>query len=181
MFLLGRTQPLAPLPIVECLQQISESGFDGAEICLENPDISPTSISEGKISSLVETLSEWNMVSNSLSYHGDYIYDDKRLADTVKAIGLTRQLGTEIFVFSGSVAREGDTAPWERMLARTRKLVSTAEDAGVTLAIEFEPNFIVGSTEDLHRLFTAMPSPNLKANLDLGHVFLCDPDPFAAI
>jgi sugar phosphate isomerase/epimerase len=51
----------------------------------------------------------------------------------------------------------------------------------VILADEFEPGFILGSTADLHRLFQAIPSPNLMANLDVGHVFLCDPDPMEAI
>jgi sugar phosphate isomerase/epimerase len=67
------------------------------------------------------------------------------------------------------------------MVARTRQLVSLAEICGVRLAQEFEPGFIVGSTADVLRLFEAIPSPNLVANLELGHVFLCDPDPLEAI
>jgi len=58
-------------------------------------------------------------------------------------------------------------------------LTKVAEDCGVTIAKEFEPDFIAGSTADMLRLFEEVPSPNLAANVDLGHVYLCDPDPIA--
>ena len=45
------------------------------------------------------------------------------------------------------------------------------------LAEEFEPNFIVGSTAELERLFDEVDSDSLCANLDVGHAFLTDPDP----
>jgi sugar phosphate isomerase/epimerase len=64
---------------------------------------------------------------------------------------------------------------------RTRLLVEAAEACGVTLANEFEPGFVIGSTMELLRLFKALPSPNLGANLDLGHAFICDPDPLESI
>ena len=67
------------------------------------------------------------------------------------------------------------------MVRRTAELVEIAQAQGVVLALEFEPGFVVGSTADLLRLFEAIPSPHLAANLDLGHVFLCDPDPLGAI
>jgi sugar phosphate isomerase/epimerase len=67
------------------------------------------------------------------------------------------------------------------MVERTRELAQVAAEHGVTLAVEFEPGFIVGSTEELMRLFDAIPSPYLAANLDLGHAFLCDHNPIYSI
>jgi sugar phosphate isomerase/epimerase len=63
----------------------------------------------------------------------------------------------------------------------TSQLVRIAEDHNVILAAEFEPNFICGSTDDLHRLFNEIQSDTLKVNLDLGHVFLCGPVPMVAM
>ncbi|MCL5996410.1 MAG: sugar phosphate isomerase/epimerase, partial [Chloroflexi bacterium] len=94
---------------------------------------------------------------------------------------LTPQFGTNLFVFAGTAKRAGDRVEWDRMVARTRELVSVAAEHGVVLAEEFEPGFIVGSTQELLRLFEAIPSPHLAANLDLGHAFLCDPNPIASI
>ena len=181
MWMTGRTQPLAPRPVAECLEILAAIGFSGVEICLENPDLQPSGLTAEKAAAIRTRLSDLGLSRNSASYHRDYIYDDAVLADTVKAVSLAPAFGAEIFVFSGTVARPDDRRPWERMLERTLELVAAAETGNVTLAIEFEPNFIVGSTADLHRLFEAIPSPRLRANLDLGHVFLCDPEPIKAI
>ncbi len=181
MKILGRTQPLAKYPILDCLAVIRKLGFDGVEICLENPDLAPDQLNAGLIARVREQVEDLGLAPHSISYHKDYIYDDAMFAQTRRAIALTPDFGAGIFVFAGTPKRTGDVAEWLRMVARTRELVAVAEAHGVTLAEEFEPGFIVGSTADLLRLFDAIPSPNLAANLDLGHVFLCDPDPLAAI
>jgi sugar phosphate isomerase/epimerase len=68
-----------------------------------------------------------------------------------------------------------------RMVSRTVALVEVAAECDVVLAEGFEPGFIVGSTADLVQLFDEIPLRHLAANLDLGHVFLCDPDPMDSI
>jgi len=118
---------------------------------------------------------------HSVSYHKDYVYDDRQFDLTRRAIGLAPEFGAQVFVFSGPFRRTGDAAEWERMVERTRQLARLAESRGVTLAEEFEPGFVVGSTADLLRLFEEVGSDSLAANLDLGHAFLCDPDPLGAI
>ncbi|MHC4788751.1 MAG: sugar phosphate isomerase/epimerase family protein, partial [Planctomycetota bacterium] len=67
------------------------------------------------------------------------------------------------------------------MVERTRRLAAAAEENGVRLAVEYEPGFLVGDAPALERLFEEVGSPALGANLDLGHVFLCESDPLGAI
>jgi len=177
----GRTQPLAHLPILDCLSLINSLGFDGVEICLENPDLSPASLTTDFAQKVGEYARNLRLDPIAISYHKDYIYDDAYLAETLTAIRLTPVFGSSLFIFAGGPPRDNDDHPWERMLERTRPLLSLAESLNVTLSIEFEPGFIVGSTSHLQRLFADLPSPHLQANLDLGHVFLCDPDPLASI
>jgi len=181
MKILGRTQPLARYPILDCLAVIQRLSFDGVEICLENPDLALDRLDAGLILAVRERVAELGLAPRSISYHKDYIYDDALFAQTKRAIALTPDFGADVFVFAGGPKRTGGEAEWQRMIERTRELVAVAEAHGVTLAEEFEPGFIVGSTAELLRLFEAIPSPHLAANLDLGHVFLCDPDPLAAI
>jgi sugar phosphate isomerase/epimerase len=177
----GRTQPLSHYSILECLNVIQKSGFDGVELCLENPDVVPSILDDEILARVREHIHSLGLVPYSVSYHKDYIYDDTHLRDTIRAIEVTPMLGSDIFVFAGAPAQAGDADAWPRMIERTRELVRVAEANGVTLAEEFEPGFIVGCTADLLRLFDEIPSMHLMANLDLGHTFLCDPDPIAAI
>ena len=181
MKILARTEPMPYFPIQQCLRVISEAGFDGVEICLESPDLAPQTLTDEVVTSVREQVAALGFNPYSVSYHKNYIYDDTQFELTKKAIQLTQAFGTNIFVYAGTKKRTGDAAEWELMLSRTRELVAVAEAHNVVLAEEFEPGFIVGCTEELCRLFEAIPSPNLAANLDLGHVFLCDPDPMQAI
>jgi sugar phosphate isomerase/epimerase len=179
--ILGRTQPLAKYPVLRALEVLHDVGFDGVEICLENEDMAPGTLTPQKIRAVRQQVAELGLHPVSISYHQDYLYSDDYFELTKEAIRMTPEFDTRLFVFSGPNARSRDAREWDEMVIRTRELAKIAEDAGVLLAEEFEPGFVVGSTEDLLRLFEEVGSPALAANLDLGHVFLCDPDPEAAI
>ncbi len=180
MMIFGRTQPLARYPILDCLPVLHRLGFDGVELCMENDDLAPAIVTP-HLAAEVRARATALFRAYSVGYHKDYIYDDTFFELTKRAIALTPDFGANILVFSGTHKRTGDAVEWQRMIERTRALVDVAASYGVVLAQEFEPGFIVGSTADLLRLFDEIPSPHLAANLDLGHVFLCDPAPLDAI
>lgn len=178
----GRTQPLSPrYAMLDALAVIKQLGFNGVELCLEIDEVSPGRLNQEQISAIREKVESLGLSPCAVGYHKDYIYDNELFERTETAIRQTRSFGTNILIFSNAVKRTGDLAEWNLMIERTRPLVKLAEDEGVILAQEFEPGFIVGSTAGLLRLFDAIPSPNLAANFDLGHAFLTDPDPLAAI
>ncbi len=181
MRFMARTKQLSRYPILPCLEVIARLGFDGVEICLENSDLAPRLLDRRLACTVADRVAALGLAPTSVSYHKDYIYDDALYAESLKAIALTPAFGTRTFVFGGTPRRTADEPEWQRMIGRTRALARAAEDAGVTLAQEFEPGFIVGSTADLLRLFDEVPSPALAANMDVGHAFLTDPDPLASI
>jgi len=178
---MARTAALGRCPTLNALVRIRSVGFDGVEICLENEDLHPSTLTDEAISRVRKRADGLGLSPVSVSYHQDYIHDDERFRETLQAIPKTRLFGTDLFVFSGGRRLSRDEHEWQTMVQRTRELVAVAEDSGVRLAQEFEPGFVVGSTRDLLRLFDEVGSDSLVANLDLGHVFLCDPDPLEAI
>lgn len=181
MKLLGRTQPLADYPVLRALEILQGLGFDGVEICLETEEMAPEDLTPQKIAAVRQAVTELGLQPFSISYHQDFVYSNAYYETTREAIQLTPEFGTDVFVLSGPMKRTGDEREWSRMVERTRGLAEVAERSDVTLAEEFEPGFVVGSTADLLRLFEEVDSPALAANLDLGHVFLSDPDPIEAI
>jgi sugar phosphate isomerase/epimerase len=181
MKILGRTQMLETSTLAEAIVEIGALGFDGAEICLERRDWSIYRFDKEEARSAKEAADRAGLTYRSLSFHQDYIYNDEKLAETKRIIPLTPEVGADVFVFSGCKKVSRDEAEWDRVVARTRELVGVAEDSGVTLALEFEPDFVIGSTNEMLRLFEEVDSPCLCANLDLGHVFLVDDDPLASI
>jgi len=180
MRILGRTQPVPDVPLDECLERFAACGFDGVEICLEHPGLAPGTLTEARAKEITSRLDGLGLRERSLSYHADYIHSDDRLREVLDAIPLTPHFGTDVFVFGGG-GRQGDDDEWETMIERTGEIARAAAAAGVRAAKEFEPGFVVASTEEILRVFVAVGNDALCANLDLGHAFLCDPDPFAAI
>ena len=153
MQVLGRTQPLAKYPVLRALEVIKALGFDGVEICLENDDMAPNSLTPERITTVRQRVTALDLKPFSISYHHDYLYSDAYFEMSKTAIQLTPEFGTNLFVFSGPAARTGDDEEFARMVDRTRELADIAESSGVLLAQEFEPNFVVGTTEQLLRLF----------------------------
>lgn len=181
MNILGRTQMLPEYSLLDSLDVIKRLGFDGVEICVERKNWSNHDVDALDMAAIRERVAALGLAPHSFSYHQNYIYDDEVFALAKKCIRLTPSFGTNIFIFGGTRKRTADEAEWRLMIDRTRELVAIAEECGVVMANEFEPNFVIGTTADLLRLFNDIPSGNLAANLDLGHVFLCDPDPLDAI
>jgi sugar phosphate isomerase/epimerase len=172
---------LSQYSILDSLEVIKQLGFDGVEICVEQKDWSLNDLTRIPAAAIRERIDTLALAPHSFSLHQDYIFNDDLFELTQTAIKLTPELGTNIFVLSGAKHRQGDEAEWARMVERTRRLVDLATEYEVVLALEFEPDFVVGSTTHLLRLFDEIPSAHLAANLDLGHLFLCDPDPIASI
>lgn len=181
MHISARTQMLHRYSVLDSLDVIKKLGFDGVEIGYLRMDWSMIAQSDMPVAAIRKRLEQLDLGPNAVSMHSDYIFDDAILARIKETIPLVREFGTHILIINGAKKRTGDAAEWQLMADRTRELVEVAEDHAVTLALEFEPDFVAGSTADLLRLFDEVPSPSLAANLDLGHVFLCDPDPLAAI
>lgn len=181
MRILGRTQMLSQYSLLDSLDVIKRLGYDGVEICVERKDWSFNDLDNIPADAIRKRVAELGLQPHSFSFHQDYIYGDEVFELTKKAIKMTQDFGTNIFIFGGVKKKTGDKAEWDRMIERTLALVEVAVHHGVILAQEFEPDFIVGSTEELLQLFEEIPSPHLAANVDLGHVFICDPDPIQAI
>lgn len=180
MILAGRTQPLAALPWEEGLVRLREVGFAGVEVCLENPDLSPALLDVSLAQRLHERLTTLGFSQWSISYHKDLV-DDRFYAETVRVLERMPLLGANVLVIGTPHRDAAWPNAWERLVTRLQELAALAESVGATLAEEAEPGFVVQSTADVLRLIDDVGSPRLAANLDLGHAFLCDPDPLASI
>lgn len=183
MYFLGRTQMMTRYSIIESLYKIRKSGFDGAEISILDRDFKVRGefFDSEHVQQLKEALEELNFSAFSLSAHMDYVNSEENYEYIRSCFPIAKQLGTDVMIINGAVKKEGTTDEWSRMIQRTRKLCDSAVACGMNLAKEFEPNFICGNTSELRQTFEEVDAPNLYANLDIGHVFLCDPDPLQAI
>ncbi len=90
MQILGRTQPLAKYPVLRALKVIKALGFDGVEICLENEDMAPSTLTPEIIAAVRQKVAELGLKPFSISYHVDYLYDDALLEMSKTVIQMTQ-------------------------------------------------------------------------------------------
>ena len=179
MYLVGRNQPLADYGLEEGFRVLKEAGGDAVELCHEHPLMSADRMSTEYAREVASMLQRVGLRASAAGWHCDYVGKDDAFAALPGLIELTPAYGTDVFIIAG--AWGDDAALWDPMVTRTRELCNVAEERGVRLAVEYEPGFLITDADGLLRLFEAVGSPALGANLDLGHAFLCEDDALGAI
>lgn len=164
----------------ESAAELARLGYDCVELCLEAPDVRPELLDEQRCAALRRTLDGLDIGLASVSYHGDVEPPAERAANQERAVRIAGWLGTGLVIVNGNKAVDAGRQ-WDEHVARLARLCSVAEEAGVTLAFEPEPQLIVSSTDDMVAMLQAVGSPRLKVNLDVGHAQVTDDDPAASV
>lgn len=181
----GRTMMKSSLAIEDRIAALKECGYDEIELCFgnENAQFVPEFVKKGYAEYILECCKKVDIEIECISYHCGYVFDDERFSQLKTAIEAVTYYGVNTLIICNSVKRWecNQEEDWNTFIERTKELVALAEKTGITLAMEFEPSMVCGDTAGLHKMLEAIPSDNLMVNLDLGHVFLCDPEPMEAI
>jgi sugar phosphate isomerase/epimerase len=184
LFIAGRNQVLGQSSLEDGFRALKGAGADAVELCHEHPAMSPERLARPDGADLARrigaTVTEAGLRPSAVGWHCEYVTDEANFELLLKLVPLAPAFGTDVFITCG-VGRGEAPNKEELLLERTRALCDVAEASGVRLAIEYEPNFLVGDTDSLLRLCDAVGSDALGANLDLGHVFLVESDPIGAI
>ncbi len=179
MLLAARNQHLKEMPLQEGLQSLQATGAEAVELCHENPLMGPQVMEEA----LAERIGGWAQEAGlrvcATGWHADFVADDAIYEQMQQLIPLAPLMDADIFIIA-CVGR-GEGASWETAVERTSRLCELAERAGVRLALEYEPGFMVDDAETMLRLMDEVGSDLLRANADLGHVFLQEEDPLETI
>ncbi len=185
MYILGRVQMLAPLPYEEGVKRLMEKGFDGIEFGISDREFKPRPefFAPGFAEEMKRVIRRYGVKAYSVSAHMDYTESEEAFKAVHDAIRVAKEMGAPLVIINGAKLREEEPydVQWARQIEKTKELCKYAEELGIDLAMEFEPGFVLDNTERMLRAFDEIGSPVLKVNADVGHVFLQDPDPMAAI
>lgn len=185
MYILGRVQMLDPLPYAEGVKRLMDKGFDGIEFGISDKSFNPRPAfyAPGFAEEMKRVIDRYHVKAYSVSAHMDYTESEERFNAVHDAIRVAKEMGSPLVIING--AKRNDDEPfeiqWKRQIEKTKALCAYAEDLDIELAMEFEPGFVLDTTEKMLKAFEEINSPVLKVNADIGHIFLQDPDPLAAI
>ncbi|MBS7316374.1 MAG: sugar phosphate isomerase/epimerase [Clostridiaceae bacterium] len=185
MLLFGRTQMLPQYSYAEAVDFIMDSGFDGVEISVFDKQFRPREafFAPGFAAAMRDAMARRNVRGFSVSAHMDYTETPEAFATVSNALRVAAELGSGYVIINGAIRREKEEyeAQWDAMIRKTKELAHMAGELGLKLAIEYEPGFVIDSTPLLLRALQEVGASNVGINCDIGHVFLCDADPLAAI
>ena len=176
---------LAPLPYEEGVKRLMAKGFDGIEFAMSDREFKPRPefFAPGFPDEVKKWARQYGMKAYSVSAHMDYTENEERFDAVHDAIRIAKEMGTPVVVINGAVQNDAEPfeAQYTRQVEKTGELCAYAEEVGIDLAMEYEPNFVFHSAALMLKAFGEIGSPRLKVNADIGHFFLCEPDPTQAL
>jgi fructoselysine 3-epimerase len=198
------TNAYTRFPLDKALRSIARIGFKGVEILADKPHAWLDAFSAQDVAKLQRQLSRLGLSVSNINANcafgfwsdappepffepslvsRDKVLREWRLAYTVKALRLGRELGAQNVSITSGKALNGVPPEKARKLLEDglKRLLEKAEKLGQRLSLEYEPGLLIERTEEMLALLVRLNSPLLGANLDLGHVAVTGEDPCAAI
>jgi sugar phosphate isomerase/epimerase len=183
----------------EAIDILAETGYDGVELLLDEPHLYPTTATEDDIAAVRERLDAADIaISNGNAFmltaiegfhHPSYIepddeYRQQRIDYTLDALDVASALDIEhISVEPGGPIPDGKSREWamDRFCDALRTVLENAEDVGVDVLVEPEPDLLIETSEQFLALADRIDSPRFGCNFDAGHFFCVEEDPAALV
>ena len=188
--------------LAQAVDAIADAGFSGVELMADVPHAHPAMFDQGQRESLGQQLADRRLIVSNINafthfadgdtYHPTWIEDDParravRIQHTIGAIRLADEFDASTVSLQpgGPLIGTGldRKTAGERFADGLEKVLPTARDCGVTLAIEPEPGLFIQSAHE-YRAFKSshFPSePLIRMNCDIGHLFCVGDDPASVI
>ncbi len=190
MYLAGRSHIIQDRSLIDTMRMFHAMGYGGLELSLQHGMgrwLDTNYLDDYVIDKVNEVSEELSFPITALAAHQNYVWDDytyeieKKL---LKKAGRYHPVSNTVILstfmeFSQRELHEKEV--YQQLYERTAELCKIAEDAGINLAIEIEPNQLVHSLSCFLELAERVQSPALKINFDVGHFYLSERDLFASM
>ena len=181
----------------KALSLIREAGYDGVEIALNDTHIHPLTSSDTELSEVKKICSDLGLEIACIAAGGPTLLGDtpyepslitaeaagrqSRIDVVRRSIELTQRLCCPVLNINSGLPTDAVSPELaqEYFLSAVNSFIP--ELGGITLVIEPEPNFFVGTTTKAIDMINEINSPAVMLNLDIGHVFCCEDDCYDGI
>lgn len=188
------TNAFTKFSLIESLEKIAKLGFKGVEIMGDQPHLYPPDFEADDIARVKKALRKHNLKVTNLNsftlfavgntYLPSWIEPEKerreiRIQHTIECLKMADVLGCKnISVPPGgplnNVSRNAAMSLFHRSL---EKVIPWAEELGVKILVEPEPNLMLENTADFKVFIKDVKSHIVGLNFDIGHFFCAGEDP----
>ena len=187
MFLAGRNQVMPGHSVIGAMKRFKELGYEGMELSIVRAltDVIAFDYMDDYVIERVNEVSkEIDLPITAVSCHQNYAISDLVFEAQKQLIKAAPKYGTDIVIMSTFIPfeqREGHPEVYDQLLTRTKALCDVAEDHGVKIAIEVEPNQLIHNLKIFFDIADKVNSPAYKLNFDVGHIYLSEADLYKAM
>ena len=188
MFLAARNQVILNRSLIDTMRTFKKIGYEGLELSIVRglTDVLALDYMDDYVIKKVNEVSdELDFPITALACHHNYVTSDLTFEAQKKLLQVARKYRTDVVIMSTFMPfeeREADpTLYYNKLVERTKELCIVAEDSGVKIAIEVEPNQLFHNLKRFFEVADQVNSPAFKLNFDVGHIYLSEVDVMAAI
>lgn len=187
MYLAGRNHVVTHRSLIDTMQMFHDIGYKGMELSIVRGNSTVLAwdyMDDYVIDKVNEKSSELDVKVTCMACHQNYVTDDVTFEAQKKLLKTAKKYNTDVVIMSTFIPfenREGHPELYTELAKRTRTLCDIAEEEGVKIAIEVEPNQLVHNLKRFFALVEEVKSPALKLNFDVGHMYLSEVDIFKAM
>ncbi len=191
------TNSFVKYPLTEAMAKITASGFGGFEIMCDKPHLYPPEYTDEALLSLKRTVDELGARITNLNCFTLFAVGDTylpswiepeaerreiRIRHTLDCLRVADKLDCRVISIPpggplGDITREAAT---ELFLDGLKQVIPTAEELGVKLLIEPEPDLFIENSGEFKAFMERVESPIVGLNFDIGHFYCVGEDPAEA-
>lgn len=173
----------------DAIARIADIGFAGVEIMADDPHVWPLEVSDARIDSIrraienagveISNVNAFMMTAIQDFWHPSWIEPDptrrrQRIDHTKASLTFARRIGaTRITTEPGGPLPQGITfdQAMDRFVEGLSEALRHAEEVGVQLLVEPEPDLLIENAEQFLELAKRIDSPMFGLNFDIGHFY----------
>jgi len=185
------------MDVLEALRQIHAHGYDGVELMFNDTHLHPLRTPRSRIAEIRDFCSAHGIHIVCIAAGGDRLLSDtpyqpsliaadpagrrERIDMLKRSIEIAEVLGSPVLNFNSGLPEHGlaQGQAWEFLNEGVTELLAQKPD--LTLVLEPEPGFFIGTTTDALKLIAQANDPRFRLNLDIGHVNCSEDDFYEAI
>jgi len=184
-------------PLETAMERIAALGYSGVELMADVPHLWPATTTDEDIARVKATLERLGLVISNINafmmnavedfWHPSWIEPDqgyrrRRVQHTIDALRMAAKLGAPSITTEpgGPLDPHMDRKQaLDLFVAGLEEVLPVAEEVGVGLLVEPEPELLIENASEFLELANRMDSPAFGLNFDIGH-FYCVAEPLAA-
>jgi hydroxypyruvate isomerase len=192
MKLCYNTNGLRSISVIQAVKELKKAGYEGVELALHKEQLNPFTVKKSILDEIKDLIAETKIVPVIIATGCDNLLSNERFEPSLitsngegrnkrielikRTVDIAKYLGFPALNLASGIVREDNNPENAKENLMNGLMECLNYDKDFIIALEPEPNMFIEKTTEAIEIIEEINMPNLKLNLDLGHVYCCEED-----